>query len=113
MFNVFRNAVLCTKHPGFEEELEWRIIHQPSLVESRYLTRAIEVVRGIPQPVYKIKLDNSPVPGANLPDLITSIIIGPTRQPDAIAEAFMDALVTAGVADAHNRIITSTIPLRQ
>ena len=27
IFSAYRNAVLCTKHPGFAEEREWRVIY--------------------------------------------------------------------------------------
>ena len=30
-FNMLRFAVLCTKHPGFLEEREWRIIASPRM----------------------------------------------------------------------------------
>jgi hypothetical protein len=30
LFEMFRFSMLCTKHPGFLEEREWRLIYQPS-----------------------------------------------------------------------------------
>jgi len=49
LFNMFLFAVTCTKHPGFKEELEWRVIHQPDLYPSPHLTKSIETIRGVPQ----------------------------------------------------------------
>lgn len=34
---AFHNAVLSTKHPGFKEEREWRVIHSPTLRASNKL----------------------------------------------------------------------------
>jgi hypothetical protein len=30
LFTVFRSAMVCTKHPGFAEEREWRVIYSPT-----------------------------------------------------------------------------------
>jgi hypothetical protein len=30
-FNMLRFAVLCTKHPGFHEEREWRVVASPAM----------------------------------------------------------------------------------
>ena len=60
LFNMFLFAATCTKHPGFDEELEWRVTHNPHMHPSPHLTRSIETIRGVPQPVYKIRLRNIP-----------------------------------------------------
>jgi hypothetical protein len=56
IFNVFLFAALCTKHPGFHEEQEWRVIHAAEMHPSKHLAKDLEVVRGAPQFVYKIPL---------------------------------------------------------
>jgi len=35
VFNMLRTAVLCTKHPGFSEEREWRIVASPQMHPDR------------------------------------------------------------------------------
>ena len=47
---------IFSKNHGFKEEKEWRIISSPTLQESKLTEKSIEVVRGIPQTVLKIKL---------------------------------------------------------
>src|SRR5262249_18274679 len=42
LFSMFLSAATCTKHPGFNEELEWRVTHNPNLHPSPHLTRSIE-----------------------------------------------------------------------
>src|SRR5262249_60702963 len=45
-FNILRFAVLCTKHPGFHEEREWRIVATPTMHPSPLVKSEVEVVRG-------------------------------------------------------------------
>jgi hypothetical protein len=123
LFNMFLFAATCTKHPAFKEELEWRVIHHPDLYPSSpHLTKSIETIRGVPQPVYKIRLHNIPaeihterLDGVEIPELVDRVIIGPTQHPGVIREAFIIALTRAGVPpdDAERRVVISDIPLRQ
>lgn len=116
IFNMCKFAVLCTKHPGFLEEREWRVIYWPTIEESDHLERMVTTVDDVPQIVYKIPLRNIPDEGffgAEIPELIDRIIIGPTQYPTAIAAAIEAQLVEAGVRDAGDRIVVSDIPLRQ
>ena len=113
---AFKFAALCTKHPGFKEEREWRVVYSPTLDKSSYLIKEIQVIRGTPQPIYKIPLRNIPdegFVGAEIPELLDRIIIGPSEYPTAMREAFRDLLAEAGVDDPTNRIYVSSIPLRQ
>jgi hypothetical protein len=120
LFNMFLFAATCTKHPGFHEELEWRVTHNPDLHVSPHLTKSIETIRGVPQPVYKIALRNIPaeipterLDGVAIPQLVERVIIGPTQHPTIIREAIVMKLEEAGVSDASKRVVISDIPLRQ
>jgi hypothetical protein len=115
IFHMLRFATLCTKHPGFAEEKEWRIVYCPTLENSQYLVKDIKVFRGIPQPIYKIPLKDISEVGlaASIPNLLDRIIIGPTQYPLALAEAFYKLLVEAQVPDPESRICVSDIPLRR
>jgi len=115
-FNMLRFAVLCTKHPGFHEEREWRVVASPAMHPSKLLALAVEVVRGTPQMVLKIDLQNHPdqgLVGLALPELLNSIIIGPCEFPQVIQRAFHQLLVEAGVPEPEKKIVVSDIPLRQ
>lgn len=114
IFHMLRFAVLCTKHPAFAEELEWRVVHTPALDQSKRLRYSIESVRGVPQEIYKIPLENvteEGLIGVALPELIERVIIGPTEFKDAIFDAFFQELTSAGV-DPRGKIILSDIPVR-
>lgn len=115
IFHMLRLASLCTKHPGFAEEREWRVIYCPTLESSVHLIEDIQVVRGVPQPIYKIPLRDIPEVGlsASIPSLLDHIIIGPTQFPVALAEAFHRLLAAAGVPEPDKRISISDIPLRR
>lgn len=115
IFHAFRFAAVCTKHPGLEEEREWRVVYTPKIDQSERLVKSIEVIDGTPQPIYKIPLENVPEEGfvgATIPELIERIIIGPTQYPLPVREAFTDLLSEAGVDDPASRIFVSDLPLR-
>jgi Protein of unknown function (DUF2971) len=116
LFRMLAFAAVCTKHPGFGEELEWRVIYCPWWNRSDYMIKETEIIGGVPQPVYKIPLEDIPEKGLfgiTIPALIDRIIIGPTRDPLAIAEAFTDLLAEAKVEQPNRKIFISDIPLRQ
>lgn len=114
-FNMLRFAVLCTKHPGFREECEWRVIHSPTMDQSDRLIPSIESVRGTPQRILKIPLKNIPEEdfvGLEISELLDRIIIGPSQYPQAIYQAFTQLLHDAGVQNPGNKVLISDIPLR-
>jgi hypothetical protein len=115
VFHMFKFAALCTKHPGFSEEREWRAIYCPTLEESQYLIKDIQVIGGVPQPIYKIPLKNIPEAefDASVSTLLDRIIIGPTQYPLALKEAFEHLLREADVSEAENKVWVSDIPLRR
>lgn len=115
LFNMFRFAVLCTKHPGFAEEKEWRIVASPALQQSALLESDIAVVHGVPQPILKIPLENfqeEGITGLAVPELINRIIIGPCEFSHVTFRALWLALNHSGVEDPASLIIQSHIPLR-
>lgn len=116
LFNAFRYVIFCTKHPGFREEREWRIIYSPAFEKSERLIPDIQSIGGTPQPIYMIPLLNIPeegLTGITIPELIDRVIIGPTQFPVAIMEALIGLLQKAGMKDATNKVVISHIPVRQ
>lgn len=114
-FKVLRFAVLCTKHPGFHEEQEWRVIASPKMHPTDHATLGVEVIRGTPQTVLKLDLQNHPdkgLVGLAIPELLERIIIGPCEFPQVISSAFQKLLAEAEVPEPEEKIIVSDIPLR-
>jgi hypothetical protein len=93
IFHMLRFATLSTKHPGFAEEREWRVVYGPSLEKSPYITNEVVTVNGAPQLVYKLPLKNIAEVGlvAAIPDILDRIIIGPTQFPIGLGSAFSAA----------------------
>lgn len=106
--------VLCTKHPGFAEEREWRVVYN-HMSTNPHIDRTIQSVRGTPQMVFMLPLRDIPsinFKGAHIPDFLDHLIIGPTTHPEVMREAFVQLLIDEKVADAANKVRVSDIPLR-
>lgn len=115
IFHMLYWYVLCTKHPAFEEEKEWRVTHSPALHASDVIKSEIFSVRGVPQLVYKLPLRNFPdegLTGLAIPEMLDHIIVGPSAYGQSIRDALVTALRGIGIENAHERVKYSDIPLR-
>ena len=113
---MMRQIALCTKHKGFSEEREWRVIHAPNPEPSPLIRKEVEVIRNVAQPVVKLKLMNLPedgIIGLDTARFVERIIIGPSQYPHVQQEAFATLLAKKGVVNPYERITISDIPLRQ
>ena len=116
MFAAFRYAILCTKHPGFHEEREWRVIYSPRFQSSDRIISSVECINGIPQSICKIPLRDVPdegLYGLAPAEFIERVIIGPCRFPAGIMDAFLALLIEIGVSNPAEKIVVSDVPLRQ
>ena len=116
LFQVFQRIIMTTKHPGFREEKEWRVVYNPSFQKSDYIREEIEIINGVPQLVCKLPLCNMPdqgLVGLEFDELIDRIIIGPCDQQGVIAAAIRSSLEAAGVGGFADRVQISGIPLRR
>jgi hypothetical protein len=115
VFQMLVSGVVCLKHEGFREELEWRAIYTPNRWSSPLMKSSTKVLGGVPQVVYKIPLDGAAHPqiaDLDFARLFERLIVGPTPYPWPISCAFEQVLKNAGVADARQRIVFSQIPIR-
>ena len=115
VFNMFQFMLLCLKHPGFHEEREWRAICSRTFGDSAKYRRDVECIKGTPQIVIKVKLEDSPgeeIVGLELPQFVNRVIIGPTELPFVIRDALAEKMTAAGIADPLTKIVVSDIPLR-
>lgn len=116
LFEVFKNIVLCVKHPGFKEEREWRVVYNPDVRKSEYVSSSIESINGVPQEVHKIPLKDIPEGnfyGATVPEFIERIIIGPNDHQVVLGKTFIKLLEKAGSKNPSQKIHYSGIPLRR
>jgi hypothetical protein len=115
LFHMFRFATVCTKHPAFKEEQEWRVVAMPALTTSPLVMAEIETIGGVPQQVLKIPLKDVPeqgLIGLEPASLIDKLLIGPCEHADVIFQAMYQAMEAAGIPDPGNRIVVTDIPLR-
>jgi hypothetical protein len=115
VFHALRFIAICTKHPAFKEEQEWRIVSSPSLQQSNYVKQYQEVIGEIPQPVLKIELKDQPdegLIGLQLEDFIEEILIGPCEYPSIVARSIFHELLQGGFRSLATRIRSTGIPLR-
>ena len=107
---------MTTKHPGFSEEREWRIIYAPWLQKDDTIQEEILTIRGVPQRLYTVSMDpeKSGVPDwRTIPRLLSGMIIGPNENPYVMKEAFCAKLEDLGIANASQIILASNIPIRR
>lgn len=115
IFQMFISGIVCLKHEGFHEEREWRAIYTPSRWSSPLMISTTEVVAGVPQIIYEVPLDGSASPliaDLDFVQVFDRLIVGPTPFPWPIYGAFVQALKSAGVGNADERVFVSGIPIR-
>jgi len=118
VFAIYRMLVMATlslKHPAFLEEREWRLIYLPFETPSTHVVAETVAIGGVPQLVYKVALENHPDDGIteiSLPEILERVIIGPTQYVGPVHAALVKELTDKGVAQAHEKIFFSAIPLR-
>lgn len=115
LFAAYRYAVVCTKHPSFHEEREWRIVYQPTFLKSQRLVEDRITINGNPQRIYKIPMSDIPEEGfygATLPDLFCKLLIGPSPTAPHLRREFIHMLAEQGVQDAAAKVEISDVPLR-
>jgi len=115
VFEAIKILILCTKHPGFREEREWRVVYTPVMETSHHVKEDIVTINGVPQQIYKIPLQDIPEEnfyGATVADFIDRILIGPRNNGQLLVHSFCKLLEEAGCEDVGNKVFYSGIPLR-
>lgn len=123
--NFVHFTCLACKHPGFREEREWRVTYSAD-VSDEYVSdkifndtsrikREFRVVNSIPQRIYKIPFvsyEEDGFKGMALPEILKSVIIGPTQYPSVVYDTLYFALRKAGFDEEKIKMAVSNIPLR-
>lgn len=116
LFMVFRSFALCTKHPGFKEEREWRVFYSPMFEgDSDWIEPAVEIIGGVPQHLMKLHLKDDAakhITGVAPKTLINRVIIGPCDYPIQVRAAIGDAMTKAEIDNPLDIMWMSLIPLR-
>jgi hypothetical protein len=117
-FQALLVFALVTKHLGFKEEHEWRVVYVPQNDPHKLLKSSMGYAIGDHgvEPKLKFKLA-SPIPGflpgaLSLDNLVHSIILGPTVSSDLSVLATKRMLERIGKQYLLERVTASRIPLR-
>ncbi|MFL9897930.1 DUF2971 domain-containing protein [Paraburkholderia fungorum] len=110
-FSVF------TKHRGFREENEWRVVYSRHYDPNNILTGMLGyfINRGTVEPKLKFKiapLDGATAGGVMLEQLVTKIILGPNGASVRSTMAVRRMLDTLGKPALAERVVTSSTPYR-
>jgi hypothetical protein len=109
---------LTTKHLGFAEEREWRLIYTPTLRNepSQVVRTEVHSVEGYPQKIAVLPLANNQkygLEGLEPFEIIERVIVGPCQYPMSVAMAIDHELSARKFSNASERVTISRIPLRQ
>jgi hypothetical protein len=112
-----QDLVLTTKHPGFREEAEWRVIVSSDLTDFNAANLKVESIRGVPERIFKIGATSDSallLQNDDFNKLIYKIVVGPCRHPASLEEALKVSLQKDdSTSNLSNCVVASDIPLRQ
>jgi len=116
IYTAFTHLLLFTKHPGFMEEREWRVVSRPDYGASPLITEQVSTINGTPQIVKKLKFPNNPDAQFHnelgIKNILDRIIIGPCEHPLAIKASLVRTLSQIGISSPDTLVHISGIPLR-
>lgn len=117
LFERIKLFALFTKHQGFKEEQEWRVVYLPDRDPNKRLEPMFHYAispRGI-EP--KLKLRVAPIEGVigsdlSLAKLIDRIILGPTNSSPLVRSAVLRMFDRLSLPELKPKLWTSSIPFR-
>lgn len=117
MFERIRLFALFTKHIGFKEEREWRIVYLQERDTQKRLTPMLHYAVSNQGLEPRLKFPVKPIEGVTADDLslaklIDRIILGPTANSPLSRSTLLRVLDTTGKGALKEKVIASTIPYR-
>jgi len=116
-FERLKLFAVFTKHQGFKEENEWRVVYMKDRDRGKAFEQMISYwvgARGV-EPKLKIKIEDIPDltdDDLSLSKIVERIILGPSLSSPLARASILKMLDTLGRSDLKDRIKTSTIPFR-
>ena len=108
---------LLTKHKGFEEEKEWRVVYMPEKDTQGLLKTMISYINSAKGLEPKLKFNVQPLKGLTVEDfslskIVDRIIIGPSHSSPFALAMMKRMLLKHGKPELENRVFSSKIPFR-
>ena len=112
------HGIIGTKHPGFEEEREWRIFYSPEHPWNKWKPKELKFtsIGGVPQSYLPIRLEkdqNPEIPKIEIKDILDRVLVGPSPNSRMICVGMNRVLSEAGLKDTTLLVKESNIPFRR
>lgn len=115
VFQMLEYHATCLKHPAFEEEQEWRVIHRPVQNPNTRMKSEVRSVKGVVQKVFKLPMLNVPeenLIGIEPKEIMEQLLLGPSLDSAVARDAAVEKLQELGFADPDQIVRETRIPLR-
>lgn len=115
VFQMLEYHATCLKHPAFEEEHEWRIIHRPQQNFNDRMKPEFTSVRGVVQKLFKLPLLNIPeenLVGIEPTEIVEQLLLGPSQDSAIMKDAAIEILREIGFEKPDQIVKETRIPLR-
>jgi Protein of unknown function (DUF2971) len=117
LFERLKLFALFTKHHGFKEENEWRVVYLSDRDTDKRLTSKRHYLNGPRGVEPKLRLKIAPMAGVIGPDLsldkvIASILLGPSISGPLAVKSVERMLEVIGKPELKSRLFASSIPFR-
>lgn len=117
LFHVLKFGALMSKHRGFSEECEWRIVYLPERDAGHILTDGYNYVVGKSGIEPKLRFPIKPLPFEDpaawtFESIVDRIILGPSLSSYLATSAVKKMFQSLGKESFAKRVVASTIPFR-
>lgn len=116
LFSIILIFALSSKHVGFQEEHEWRLIYMPDRDEKDLLTDKFHYTvgaRGVePKLILKIAPLDGAIPSFTFSDILHSILLEPSISSPLAGASVVRMLEKLDKGYLTQKVRSSTIPLR-
>lgn len=117
LFERMKIFSIFTKHSGFAEEREWRVVYMRERDSNRKLDEMLHYAIGRSGVEPKLKLKVKPADGITTDDfslekLVSKIILGPTVSSPLAVSAVKRMLEKLGKSEIAKKLVSSTTPFR-
>ncbi len=115
-FERLKMFALFTKHPGFREEREWRVVYLPERDVTKAFVHFIDYAIGPRGIEGKLKFKIAPLAGFieddfSLGKIVNRIILGPSVSSPLACDA-VKKMLDHHAPELRDRVVASTIPFR-